>query len=88
MSFPVNVDPPTEGPKAVLTDGTGISKLTSSKVVKDLVVDFLLTLSATFTAANILSITDAVGAPEQAGIAVAGALFRVVYRALMRWGTS
>jgi hypothetical protein len=71
-----------------LTDGTGLSKLTGSKVLKDLVVDFLLTLTSTFSVANILSVTDAIGAPQQVEIAVGGALIRVLYRALMRWGTS
>jgi hypothetical protein len=73
---------------AVLTDGTGLSRLTGSKVLKDLVVDFLLTLTSTFGVVQIVDLSDAISAPQQALMAIASAAIRVVYRALMRWGTT
>jgi hypothetical protein len=74
-----------------LTDNTGVSKLTGSKVVKDLVADFLLTLAATLGAGaglETLDIGGAIAAPTAVGIAVAGAVIRVLYRAALRWATS
>lgn len=73
---------------ATLTDGTGVSNFTTSKIVKDLVADFLLSGSAALVAANILSLGDAVAGPQVAGFAVAGALVRVLYRAALKWATS
>lgn len=73
---------------ATLTDGTGVSRLTSSKILKDLVADALLSGSAALVTANILSLGDALAAPSIAGFAVAGALIRVVYRAVLKWATT
>lgn len=72
----------------VLTDGTGISRLTSSKVVKDLVADFLLTASAALVAVNIMSVDAALAQPTVIATAVGGALIRVGYRALLKWATT
>lgn len=77
-----------DGTGAVLTDGTGISALTGSKIIKDLVADALLSGAAALATANILSLGDALSAPSIAGFAVAGALIRVAYRAVLKWATS
>lgn len=71
-----------------LTDGTGISKITGSKFVKDFVADFLMTAAAAVTTAGILSVDQAVAAPLVVGSAVVGAFIRVGYRALLKWSTS
>lgn len=73
---------------AVLTDQTGVSSLTSSKLVKDLVADFLLTASAALVAVNVLSVDSAVASPTVVATAVGGALIRVVYRAVLKWATT
>ena len=90
MSGPTQpVTPPTPPVRAgFLTDGTGISALTGSKVLKDFVADFLLSGSAALVTANILSLNDAVSAPNVAAFAVAGALIRVAYRAILKWATT
>ena len=78
-------------PVSVLTDGTGISAITTSKFVKDLIADFLLTLSATLGAGAAFDAFDigaAISAPDAAGIAVAGAAIRALYRAVLRWATT
>lgn len=71
-----------------LTDGTGISRLTSSKVAKDLVADFLLTASAALVAVNVMSVDAAVASPTVVATAVGGALIRVVYRFVLKWATT
>lgn len=73
---------------AALTDGTGVSRLTGSKVLKDLVADFLLTASAALVAVNVIGVDQAIASPTVVGTAVGGALIRVVYRALLKWATT
>ena len=73
---------------SALTDGTGISALTSSKLVKDFVVDFLITASASLAAVNIMSLNDAVAAPQIVATAIGGALIRVAYRFILKWASS
>lgn len=73
---------------AVLTDKTGVSRLTASKTLKDLVADFLLTASAALVAVNVVSIDAAVARPTIVWTAVGGALIRVVYRAVLKWATT
>lgn len=73
---------------SILTDGSGVSALTSSKVLKDLVADFLLTLVATLVASNVLSVQDAVTAPAAVGFGIAGAAFHAGFRFVMRWTNS
>lgn len=78
-------------PVSVLTDGTGISAITTSKFVKDLIADFLLTLSATLGAGAAFDAFDlgaAISTPDAIGIGIAGAAIRSVYRALLRWATT
>lgn len=73
---------------SVLTDGTGVSQLTGAKLLKDFVADSLLTGAAALATSSILSLGDAVAAPQAAAFAVAGALIRVAYRAVLRWTSS
>lgn len=84
-------DTTESGTTGVLTDGTGVSKLTSSKVVKDLVLDFLLTGAAALGAGatlDALNLPGIIGAPEAAAVALGGALIRVLFRAGIRWASS
>lgn len=88
---PSAVAPAQRGVTATLTDGTGISALTGSKVLKDFVLDFLLTAAAALGAGatlDALDIGSIVQAPEAATIAIAGALIRTIYRAAIRWASS
>ena len=73
---------------SVLTDGTGISALTTSKVVKDLVLDFALTAAAALTAVNIVDVDGALQNPYIVGTAVGGALLRTLFRFVVRWATT
>ena len=76
------------GVSGTLTDGTGISRITGSKVLKDLVADFLLTSAAAIGAGATLDALDlsaAISAPDVIGVAIAGAAIRTLYRALLRW---
>ena len=79
---------PQTGPVGALTDGTGVSAITGSKFLKDLVADFLLTGAATLATSAILDLGDALQAPDVAAIAVAGAAIRSLYRAALRWATT
>lgn len=79
------------GVSGTLTDGTGVSAMTSSKVVKDLVFDFVVTALAALGAgagADALDLGVIIGAPEAAGVAIAGALLRTLIRAVLRWSQS
>jgi hypothetical protein len=78
----------TQGPGGTLTDGTGVSPITLTKLVKDFVADFLLTGAAALATAQILSLQDAVSGPEAAAFAVAGAAIRAGYRVVLRWATT
>ncbi len=82
-------DLPTTGSvTATLTDGTGVSSLTSSKLIKDAVVDFLMGLPPALLAVNIAAIpTDRI-AFVTAAIAVGGVLMGVAYRTALKWATS
>lgn len=73
---------------ATLTDGTGISRLTTSKVVKDFVADVLLWGAAALAAIQIVDVGAAVAQPTVVAFALAGALIRSAYRAALRWATS
>lgn len=83
--------PGTTGVTGALTEGTGVSALTSSKVLKDIVLDFLLTGAAALGAGATLEALDIgtiIAAPEAAGVALFGALIRTLYRAAIRWAQS
>jgi hypothetical protein len=71
-----------------LTDGTGISALTKSKLAKDLVADFLLTATAALVAVQVTDLNGALAAPTVVWTAVGGALIRTVYRAVLKWATT
>lgn len=68
-----------------LTEGTGISAITATKLIKDFVADFLLTAAAALGTSMIMSLGDAVAAPQVAGFAIAGAAIRAGYRIVLRW---
>jgi hypothetical protein len=71
-----------------LTDGTGISALTGSKFVKDFIADVLLSGAAALAAAQIIDVGSAIQTPEVAAFALAGAVIRAAYRAVLRWATT
>jgi hypothetical protein len=71
-----------------LTDGTGISRLTGSKVVKDFALDFVLGAAAGIGAANIASVEGAIAAPAVAIFATLNALIKTVFRFVVRWASS
>ena len=75
----------TTGVTGTLTDGTGISALTSSKFVKDLVLDFLLAAPVALLGVNVLSLDQAVAVPVTVFFALGDSVIRVVYRAALRW---
>lgn len=81
-------DGETTGVTGVLTDGTGVSQLLGSKVIKDLVLDALLSIPASLAVINIGGLEAALAAPIAVAIAVADSLVRVIYRAALRWAQS
>lgn len=81
-------NPPQTGVVSALTDGTGISALTVSKFVKDFVADVLLSGAAALAAAQIIDVGSAVQTPDVVAFALAGAVIRAAYRAILRWATT
>lgn len=73
---------------STLTDGTGVSALVSSKLIKDIVLDALLSIPVSLAAINVTGLDSALAAPLAVTIAVADSLIRVVYRAALRWAQS
>ena len=73
------------GISGALTDGAGIATFTASKLLKDVVLDFLLALPPALVAINIGNLDQAVAAPVIVGFAIADVAIRVVYRALLKW---
>ena len=71
-----------------LTDGTGVSRLTITKLVKDFVADFLISAAATLATVQVMSLGDAIAAPTVAGLAIAGAAIKAAYRVILRWATT
>lgn len=71
-----------------LTDGTGVSKLDAKKLLKDAVLDFLLSLPPALIVVNIASIPTDQQGWMTAGIAIGNVAVKVVYRALLRWAQS
>lgn len=80
--------PQTGGVTGVLTDGTGVSKLLGSKVLKDLVLDFLLSVPVAFIGLEIADLNGALAAPIAVGLAIGDAAIRVLYRGALRWAQS
>jgi hypothetical protein len=73
---------------SALTDGTGISPFNWVKFVKDLIADILLSGAAALVAVQIMDVGAAIAAPQVAGLALAGAVIRALYRAALRWATT
>jgi ABC-type antimicrobial peptide transport system permease subunit len=78
----------TAGVTATLTDGTGISRLLGSKILKDLVLDAVLSAPIALAAVNVNNLESAVAAPLVAFMALGDALIRVGFRAIVRWAQS
>lgn len=76
------------GVVGALTDGTGVSSFTASKFVKDFVADVLLSGAAALAAAQIVDVGSAISTPDVAAFALAGAVIRAAYRAVLRWATT
>lgn len=72
----------------VLTDGTGVSPVGVTKLVKDFVADVLLSGAAALAAAQIIDVGSAIDQPQVAAFAVVGAVVRAAYRAILRWATT
>jgi hypothetical protein len=71
-----------------LTDGTGVSSFTATKFIKDFVADVLLSGAAALAAVQIMDVGSAINAPDVAAFALAGAVIRAGYRAILRWATT
>jgi hypothetical protein len=76
------------GVVSTLTDGTGVSKIDATKLVKDFVADALLSGAAALTGLQVLDFGAAVDQPKVVAFALAGAVIRALYRATLRWATS
>lgn len=82
------VIPQQSAPVAVLTDGTGVSPITATKVVKDFVADVLLSGAAALVAVQVMDVGTAIDQPQVVAFALAGAIIRAAYRAGLRWATT
>lgn len=71
-----------------LTDGTGVSEITTTKFIKDFIADALLSGAAALVAVQIVDIGGAVAQPQVVAFALAGAIIRSGYRATLRWATT
>lgn len=71
-----------------LTEGTGVSSINITKLVKDFVADFLISAAAALTAVQVASLQDVATAPNVALFAVAGAAIHAAYRIVLRWATT
>ena len=71
-----------------LTDGTGVSAFTGSKLVKDFVADVLMTGAAALIAVNVTSVDAALATPAVVVTAIAGAVISALYRIVLRWATT
>jgi hypothetical protein len=76
------------GIAGTLTDGTGVSQMTAPKFIKDFVADVLLSGAAALAAVQIMDVGAAIDSPQVAGFALAGAVIRAAYRAILRWATT
>ena len=68
-----------------LTDGTGISKITATKFIKDFIADVLLSGAAALVAVQVVDVGGAIAQPQVVAFALAGAIIRAGYRAALRW---
>lgn len=83
-----DLTPGKTGIISTLTDGTGVSSFTASKVFKDFVADVLLSGAAALVAVQIVDVGAALASPQVAAFAIAGAVIRAAYRAILRWATT
>lgn len=74
--------------KSFLTDGTGISAFTTSKFVKDIVVDLLLSGSAALAVVNIVDVGAALAQPTVIAMTLTTVVIKVIYRNLLRWASA
>lgn len=72
----------------VLTDGTGVSPFNWTKFIKDFIADVLLSGAAALVAVQVVDVGSALAQPQVAGFAIAGAVIRAAYRAILRWATT
>jgi ABC-type antimicrobial peptide transport system permease subunit len=77
--------PAATGVSGALTDGTGVSSLTIPKVIKDLILDALLSIPPSLLVINVTTLDAAIVAPVAVAFAVGDSLIRVVYRFLLKW---
>jgi len=80
--------PPQSGVVGALTDGTGISPFNWTKFIKDFIADVLLSGAAALVAVQIVSVDAALATPDVVAFALAGAVIRAGYRAVLRWATT
>lgn len=78
----------TTGLSGALTDGTGVSPITVPKVIKDIILDALLSIPVALIAVNVNNLETALAAPMVIAIAVGDSLIRVLYRAALKWAQS
>lgn len=71
-----------------LTDGTGISQLLGSKIIKDIVLDACLSAPIALGAVSINGLEQALVAPIVVAVALGDSLIRVIFRAIVRWAQS
>lgn len=75
----------TQSAAATLTDGTGVSSITQSKLVKDFVLDVLLAVPAGLLAINVGGIESALAASAGVAFVVGDAVVKAAYRVALRW---
>ena len=71
-----------------LTDGTGVSKLTAKKLIKDFITDALLSIPASLLMAGISGVPQDQAQLIIAVNAVALPVIGALYRAVLRWAQS
>lgn len=71
-----------------LTDGTGISRITGSKVLKDFVADALMGIPPALLAVGVTNVPQDQAQLIVAIVAIGGAIIGALYRAGLRWATS
>lgn len=76
------------GISAALTDGDGIGTFTVPKIIKDLILDALLSIPVSLVAINVTNLDSALAAPLAVTIAIADSLIRVLYRGALKWAQS
>lgn len=79
--------PDTTAVASTLTDGNPVSPFTTQKFVKDLVLDFLLTVPVSLGAVSLLDLENK-AALVTAFLGLGNALIGAGYRAALRWAQS